>query len=742
MKEKNKNSNVIIKEIAAVVLVFIGIFLILALISYSSSDPSFNTRVAVLGKSSIKNYGGIIGSYTADLFIQTFGLCSYFVVILLIASPFILYLKKDSHSKFFLAAGFIIFTISICTLFYIFTDSVKYNNSIILSGGFLGLILGTFLVNYLSKPGAYILDFMLLFLGILMFCQISIIKFITYLADLFTNLCVYIAKTIAQFVIVKFERYRRTKSIFQSAQTKAKRREYKKIREHQPTIVEKKEVPKIPKPDVVQEKINFEREKVTYKLPPLSFLETSDQRDIGIDKETLIKNSLLVEKKLADFGILGKITNVRPGPLITMYEFEPDSGIKVSRIMALTDDLAMALRALNIRILAPIPGKSVVGIEIPNNIRQKVFLRDLLSHEKYRKAHSNLMLAIGKDISGEVFMADLKKMPHLLVAGATGTGKSVLLNSLICSILYRATPDQVKLLLIDPKVLELSNYESIPNLLMPVITDPKKANLVLKWVVAEMEKRYKLLAEVGVRHIDEFNAKVDKKTETTYEKLPYIVVIIDEFADLMLVTAREIEELILRLAQMARAAGIHLIIATQRPSTDVITGLIKANFPSRISLKVASKYDAKTILDTVGSENLLNAGDMLFLTPGTTKLTRVHGAYISDGELSHIVEFLKKQGKPKYELDVLAPMEEEINVNGANDDMYERAIQIVTATKKASISMLQRKLRVGYNRAARIIEQMEEDGIVGPTDGVRPRDVLIDSYIPQSSDSPPTEDMP
>ncbi|MBW2395806.1 MAG: hypothetical protein JRG95_16225 [Deltaproteobacteria bacterium] len=444
----------------------------------------------------------------------------------------------------------------------------------------------------------------------------------------------------------------------------------------------------------------------------------------------------------------GRVVTVHPGPVITMYEFEPAPGVKVNRITNLSDDLALALRALSIRIIAPIPGKSVVGIEVPNPDRETVYIRDLLESKSFRTNESKLTLALGKDIFGNPVEGNLAAMPHLLVAGATGTGKSVFLNSLLCSILVRATPDEVKFLLVDPKLLELSIYEGIPHLIADVVTQPKRAAAALKGIVLKMEERYRAMAALGVRNILQFNARVDEaleageKTyrlkplpgedegrEVEFQRIPYIVVVIDELADLMVVSARDVEESLQRLAQMARASGIHLILATQRPSVDVLTGIIKANFPSRISFQVSSRTDSRTILDQGGADALLGQGDMLFLPPGTSKLQRLHGSFVNEKEVTKLVEHLRAQGAPKFD-DDLVRIEELVEAGEGlpgeeTDEHYDLAVQIVAETRNASISYIQRRLKVGYNRAARMIEQMEQEGVVGPQVGTRSREVFV-----------------
>ncbi len=487
-----------------------------------------------------------------------------------------------------------------------------------------------------------------------------------------------------------------------------------------------------------------------HQLPSVDLFQRPPATARAYDRDSLIMNSRILEKKLLDFGVQGRVVTVHPGPVITMYEFEPASGVKVNRIVNLADDLALALRALSVRIIAPLPGKSVVGIEVPNAEREVVYLREILEAESFRASSSALTMTLGKDIFGNPVQADLARMPHLLVAGATGTGKSVFLNSLLCSFLFRTTPDELKLLLIDPKLLELSVYEGIPHLVADVVTNPKRAAAALAGIVKKMEERYQMMLALGVRNIAQFNTRVeaelregrqtfrlkaradeDEGVELPLRPLAYIVVVIDELADLMVVSARDVEESLQRLAQMARAAGIHLVLATQRPSVDVLTGVIKANFPARISFQVSSRTDSRTILDQNGAEHLLGDGDLLFLPPGTSKLQRIHGCYVSEKEVKDLAAFLRDQGEPVFD-DTLLRMKEESEEKERRgddvDDLYDRAIAIVAETRNASISYLQRRLKVGYNRAARMIEQMEEEGIIGPQEGVKPREVRVRSF--------------
>jgi len=467
----------------------------------------------------------------------------------------------------------------------------------------------------------------------------------------------------------------------------------------------------------------------TYQLPPLTLLDRHDQQDIGVDKEHYYRVSEILKAKLEDFGVQGEVTGISPGPVVTTYEYAPAPGVKINKIVSLADDLAMALRTDRVRIVGSIPGKAALGIEIPNPKRKTVYLRDILMTEQYREARSRLTLALGLDVVGRPVVADITRMPHLLIAGATGSGKSVAINAFIASILFKATPDEVRLLMIDPKRIELSAYEDIPHLLHPVVVEPKMASRALLWAVREMERRYRLLEEKRVKSFESYNE------QNAEEKLPYIVIVVDELADLMMVASKDVEGSIARLAQMARAAGMHIVLATQRPSVDVLTGLIKANFPTRISFKVASKVDSRTILDQGGADHLLGDGDMLFLPPGAAKLQRIHGAFISEAETGRLIDFIKGQGKADYDQSVMLVVEEEPADDGGGsgeyDEKYDEAVAVVTETGQASISMVQRRLRVGYNRAARMIEMMEKEGIVSPSDGSRPREVLARPGYPE-----------
>ncbi len=471
----------------------------------------------------------------------------------------------------------------------------------------------------------------------------------------------------------------------------------------------------------------------SYTLPPAALLDQG-RAERKIDERELMENARLLEEKCREFSVEGAVAQIHPGPVVTTFEFKPDAGVKYSKVTGLADDLCLAMQAESV-LIERIPGKSTVGIQIPNHSRETISLRELLESEVYRRSTSKLTLALGKTIHGEPFVADLASMPHLLIAGSTGAGKSVALNAMLTSILYRATPEDVRLILIDPKRLELGMYEDIPHLLAPVVVDPKQAANALRWAVREMEERYKTLAAEGVRNIDQFNRNVRAQTEDDRSvdperprPLPYIVVIIDELADLMMVASNEVEESIARLAQMARAVGIHLLLATQRPSVDVITGLIKANLPARISFRVSSKTDSRTILDGNGAEQLLGRGDMLFLPPASSRYVRVHGPYISEQESARLASFLRKQGKPQYDDSVTVEEKTAEAIEMEKDDLYDEAARIVVSGGQASISYLQRRLRIGFSRAARLVDMMEAEGLVSAPAGGKPREVLVDRH--------------
>ena len=660
------------KEILGIGLLGVCLFLLVSLISYYPLGPAS------------QNLCGKAGFHLANILVIAFGMMSYLLAAFILLFGLFYLKKKDPPNIIIFSSGLALFFISLSTLLQIIVGKINMRSVSIDFSGLLGFLLDKTLMTFFGYFGGILICVILLIISLFLIVQ-------------------------APIVSVLEERLARKKT--------AERRKDIKV-----TTEERKEPPKEETKKPVQESFEFFKEIGPYKLPPITLLDTIEKKELKVDKESIQANASILEKKLKDYGIDGKVTEVRPGPVITMYEFEPAPGIKVSRISNLADDLAMALSAVSIRIIAPIPGKAVVGIEIPNQTRQTVYLREMIESNAFKSSHSHLTLALGTSIAGESFVADLAKMPHLLVAGATGSGKSVSLNSMICSILFKATPGNVRFLMIDLKMLELSFYEGIPHLLLPVVTNAKNAKTALRWMTDEMERRYSMMAEKGVRSIEKYNQKIHKQEGA--EPLPYIVVVIDELADLMMTSPKEVEEYIARLAQMARASGIHLILATQRPSVDVLTGIIKANFPARISCKVFSKVDSRTILDTNGAESLLGNGDLLFLSPGIGRLQRLHGPYVSEGEIKRIVEFLKQQGTPSYHNEILEEKEEAENGEEMDDEKYQEALEFVMTKGDASISMVQRRFRIGYNRAARIIERMEREGVVGPSDGVKPREVL------------------
>ncbi|MFB3816235.1 MAG: DNA translocase FtsK 4TM domain-containing protein [Candidatus Methylomirabilales bacterium] len=489
-----------------------------------------------------------------------------------------------------------------------------------------------------------------------------------------------------------------------------------------------------PKPEKGQQAFAFAKAKSGYAKPSVKLLDAPSAEPVNANQDEMATNSRLLEKKLLEFGVEGRVTAVNPGPVITSYELEPGPGIKINRIVALADDLALGLKAMSVRVVAPIPGKAAVGVEIPNQHRAIVSLREVLTSKDFANEALQLPLALGKDVVGLPVVADLAQMPHLLIAGETGSGKSVCINSLILSLIYRAQPADVRLLLIDPKRVELSAYNGVPHLSDKVVVDPKDAARRLQRVVQHMEERYKLFAQVGARNLQSYNRRIqleapepDDLSQGSYRgPLPMLVVIIDELADLMLTAQSEVENAIMRLAQMARAVGIHLVVATQRPSVDVITGVIKANFPARISFRVATKVDSRTILDMNGAEALLGRGDMLYVPPGSSKPVRIHGCNVTEVEIRRVVEYLAPQPKPEEFVWALLPPEPEAEAEDEEgDELYQQAVDMVVQTQQASISMLQRRLRVGFNRAARMIERMEREGIVSAMDGTRPREVLV-----------------
>ncbi len=710
-------------EMVGLLLFAIGLLIMLSLISYSATDPCFSVSGS---GAAIRNTIGIIGAYLSDALLHLFGLSAYVIPLLMFGYALFFTLGQEVAHPHLKKIGGIVFFFSAGAFFGLGSETTRLFGEIVPSGGMLGGFIARRLISGFSNIGAYIITFTAVVIALMLLTPFSPLKALAGLRTLYGRMMEQLD------ILVTVYRGRWEKA------HEAKRRPM--APKEPPKIVDTRKKPEPQAPRVVNPEealkpvqMSFEgmgtkepkEGKDAYRLPPLDLLDAVPPVVKKVSDKDIEAHSELLQRKLHDFDIEGRISHVYPGPVVTMFEFEPAPGVKVSRIVNLADDLALAMKAGSVRIVAPLPGKAAVGIEVPNNERETVFFRQILEAPEYQANKSKLKIPLGKDIFGASVIGSIDKMPHMLVAGATGSGKSVAINSIILAILYNAKPGEVKLALIDPKMLELSVYEGIPHLLSPVVTQPKKAAETLRAIVAEMERRYRTLAAKGNKNIDSYN-----KAMPEAERLPYIVVIIDELADLMMTVAREIEDSVMRLAQMARAAGIHLIVATQRPSVDVITGLIKANLPARISFQVSSKTDSRTILDANGAENLLGMGDMLFQPPGSSHIIRAHGCFVSEAEIKRVVEFVRKQGKPNYELlqqrakEIVEAQVAEVE-DSERDELYQRAVELVQLNGQASTSFIQRRLRVGYNRAARMIEMMQEDGIVGAADGSKPREVLV-----------------
>ena len=708
-------------EIWAVIFLLLTLIFGGSLLSFHPQDPLFWERTGTIDQA--KNLFGPIGAHLAGGLFLLLGFSSFGLIGILLLLSYSFFRGRFPSGPIWTSISLVVLVLSFSALLSLhLPDGTPYRGTMI-SGGLAGLYAAGMGKKVLNYFGAYALFLTIFIISLMFITRFSFGKFLKAIWSLFSGFAIYTKEKWLKYI----ERRRRSKL------RKKTLRKVDKARERRMTIVE---TPSQKPAKPTQELFPFMNVADSFKLPSLDLLdEIPKSLDKEIEKESLKMNALRVEGKLRDFGVEGEVVEIVPGPVITMYEFRPAPGVKISKVASLADDLALNLRASNIRIVAPIPGKSAIGIEIPNNKRRLVTLKEILSSQPFLDSSYRLTIALGMDIIGQSVITDLTKMPHLLVAGATGTGKSVCINAMINSMLFKASPAMVRFVMIDPKRIELAPYQDIPHLLHPVVTYPKEATKALRWAVDEMERRYTLLSDKGVRNIDAYNRKIGRDkgsvepdmSKKIDEHLPYIVIIIDELADLMMVSSREVEESLTRLAQMARAAGIHLIIATQRPSVDVLTGIIKANFPTRISFQVSSRVDSRTILDTMGAEHLLGDGDMLFLPPGVARLTRIHGAYVSEEEVKRVTSFLKGQMKPEYDTSIVTEIitEEEVEeVGGDKDEKYQEAVGLVLQTGQASISMVQRKLRVGYNRAARMIEAMEKQGIVGPSDGIRPREVL------------------
>ncbi len=709
------------KEIRAVVFLLIAVILGVSLLSFHPQDSVLGIKISRAAKA--HNLFGPVGAQIAGWTYLTLGFSSLWLVAFFLIAAILSFQGHPFASPLKMILAVSCLVLSFCGILSIHSPGeVIFRGGKVLSGGMAGHYIAGSMKSLLNPFGAYLLLSAVFVISFMVCTDISFGWFFSKISFWVGR----VIRSIRELSLKKKEKKRKRKvreEYLEQELSKPKRKV---------TIVEPK-VEAVMKPE--QESFSFMNVMGEFHLPHLDLLNKAPaEQGIEIQKESLEANARRLEMKLADFGVEGEVVEILPGPVITMYELKPAPGVKISKVAGLSDDLALALRAPSVRIVAPLPGKAAIGIEIPNNQRSLVYLEEILSSQSFRNSPHKLTIGLGKDITGAPFVTDLSKMPHLLVAGATGTGKSVCLNAMINSLLFKASPEMLRFLMIDPKRIELTTYNDIPHLLHPVVTEPKEATRALRWTVEEMERRYMLLSDRGVRNIEAYNRKIvkEKRPQPVDESrgidknLPYIVVVIDELADLMMTSTREVEEAITRLAQMARAAGIHLIIATQRPSVDVLTGIIKANFPARISFQVSSKVDSRTILDGIGAENLLGQGDMLFLPPGVGRIMRIHGAYISEEEVKRVTDFLRGQMKPDYDSTIMTEVGREEDTEEDDielDEKFDKAVDLVIQTGQASISMIQRKLRVGYNRAARMIEAMEKQGIVGPSDGIRPRDV-------------------
>ncbi len=752
MKKRKKRAR--ISEIIGVLFISLALFCLISLASYNSQDPSWASVTPSTQK--IQNYAGRAGASLAEALLQFFGLTSFLIPFALGYLGFYALFPREKKHLFWKIVVTIFFLLILSSLLFLLFQRISWRGAEIQAGGLIGDLISSLLINYFSQAGYLIFLLALLVLFIIFFTGFSLGKTLHSLSRFF--------RFIFKEVRIKIIHYQKTKEkekirkpIFKKyAPLEEKEKEEKKEEEEEKKREKPKEERKReskPRPVLIHpstpprpEKFLFPEmeSKGDYRFPPFNLLDPGEPAE-KIDKNELYEKKQRIEEKLKEFRVEGEVREYHPGPIITTYEFYPDPGIKVSQVASLTEDLSLALGAESVRVQR-IPGKSSLGVEIPNDKREIIKLRDIIQSEKFINSPSKLTFALGKTIHGEVYTTDLSVMPHLLIAGATGTGKSVALNALIASILYKATPDEVKLILIDPKRLEFTLYEGIPHLLSPVINDPKKAGTILMDAIRKMEERYHKLSSLKVRNIEQYNhqvrqilkerrGKVSEEEKEKLKPLPYLVIIFDELAELMMIGAQDVEFCIARLSQLARAVGIHLVMATQRPSIDVITGTIKNNFSSRIAFRVPSKIDSRIIIDTSGAEKLLGLGDLLFMPPNYPRLIRLHCAYISIPEIRRLVKFVKEQGTPVYDERIIraikSPGEWTWEDSGEKDELYEKAVELVLLTGQASASYLQRKLKLGYARAARIIDQMEEEGILGPSEGSKPRDILVDvkSYL-------------
>ncbi len=744
-----------LREGALFVFGAIAVYLLLSLLSYDPSDPGWSRSGS---GAKVDNAGGVAGAWFSDVFLYLFGYLAYLFPVMVGYFAWLLYRGRPSGERYhgrelaLRGVGFALTVAAGAGLAKVY--AIHPSHLPLGGGGILGEVVGMGLSKPFSTVGAALFLIALFFTGVSLFTGLSWVKLMDATGRVTLDL---VGRVTDQWH--RFQDYLAGRRARQEREAPAAVEKMERLKARMPPKIE----PVITQiePSLRAQK---ERQALLFEsegdgiLPPLSLLDPAEAPKNLVSKESLEAMSRQLELKLADFGIEVHVVAVHPGPVITRFEMQPAAGVKVSQITNLAKDLARSLSAISVRVVEVIPGKSVIGLEVPNEYREIVRLSEQLKSIQYDSASSPLSLALGKDIGGHPVVVDLARMPHLLVAGTTGSGKSVAVNAMVLSILYKARPEDVRLIMIDPKMLELSVYEGIPHLLAPVVTDMKEAANALRWCVAEMDRRYRLMATLGVRNIAGYNRKVKEAEEQgqpipdpfyspgdgeatmdggspppTLQHLPYIVVIVDELADMMMVVGKKVEELIARLAQKARASGIHLVLATQRPSVDVITGLIKANIPTRIAFQVSSRIDSRTILDQMGAEQLLGHGDMLYLAPGTGVPTRVHGAFVADQEVHQVVADLKKRGEPDYLEDILSGDSGETGNGGTYlgegidseaDPLYDQAVRVVTESRRASVSGIQRRLKIGYNRAARMVEQMEQAGVVGPLGSNGMREVL------------------
>ena len=744
-----------ISEFVGVALFAIGLIWLIALVTHEPTDPVwfFTTEAA----QPPANFIGRVGAFLSELSLQLFGYASYLLPVLIAAIGWHYFWCRQPDAAYTKVVGVTLFFGCASTFISLIFGTSQLDGETFHAGGWVGTGLGAAMSEYLNRTGSIIVLLTLIALSVILSTQFSLGRLFAQAST--ESRALWIRSVGA--LRVKVERLRKErerrkvtakhakKAALAERAAKAEARADKpKVSTPaapeatapsaaSPRVVPRKPVavePSLPLPDPAPVRAATPRKDGVYTLPPPSLLDAAKVEQ-KIDERDLMESARHLEEKCREFSVEGQIAQIHPGPVVTTFEFKPDAGVKYSKITGLADDLCLAMQADSV-LIDRIPGKSTVGIQIPNPNRESISLRELLESDTFQRSASKLTLALGKTIHGEPYLADLATMPHLLIAGSTGSGKSVGVNAMLTSILYRASPDDVRMILIDPKRLELGMYEEIPHLLTPVVVDPKKAANALRWAVREMEERYKTLAAEGVRNIEQYNRNIRLVLAETGaandpeapKPLPFVVVVIDELADLMMVASNEVEESICRLAQMARAVGIHLILATQRPSVDVITGLIKANLPSRISFRLSSKTDSRTILDSNGAEQLLGKGDMLFLPPASSRCIRLHSPYISEQESARLASFLRKQGAPVFD-DSITAEDEKTGPGGLTfekDDLYEEAARIVVGTGQASISHLQRKLRIGFSRAARLVDMMESEGLVSQGAGGKPREVLVD----------------